>query len=169
MDLAPEALLSLAQIALGFAGFTSIIVIFKRDPTAPWSGLDAFRTARMLSASLAALFFSLLPEALFAMGLAQALVWRSGSALMFGYFLVSGRTIGTASRDLPEAERMYLDRRLAIPMAVLVVSTMLLQGLNALGIWWQPAYWAYYAGIFVLLSMSGFQFVRIVFVRPGQT
>ncbi len=46
MDLAREALLSFAQIALGFAGFTSI-VIFERDPTAPWSGLDAFRTARM--------------------------------------------------------------------------------------------------------------------------
>jgi hypothetical protein len=168
MDRAPEALLTLAQIALGFAGFTSIIVTFKRDPGAPWSAIDAFRTARMLSASLAALFFALVPEALLAIGLSSETTWRIGSALVFVYFFASGRSISKGLRDLPPSERIYLDRGLAVAVGVIVLLNTLLQVANASGLWWSPDYWAYYLGILGLLAMSSFQFVRIVFVRPNE-
>jgi hypothetical protein len=121
----------------------------------------------MLSASLSALFFALLPEGLFAMGLSRETVWRAGSGLLVAYLFVFGRTTALGLRELSESERAYFDRRLAIVATVLFVWAMLLEALNAIGIWWPPSYWAYYFGILVLLSMAAFQFVRIVFVRPG--
>src|SRR5262245_36527333 len=101
MGRSPEALLTLAQIALGFAGFTSIIVTFKHDTRETWSPIDAFRTARMLSASLAALFFALLPEALLSLDLPGATTWRIGSVLMLVYFVASGRSMGGGLQGLP--------------------------------------------------------------------
>ncbi len=165
---APDALLTLAEIALGLAGFTGVIVVFGRDPNAPWQGVDAYRVARMLSASLGGLFFSLLPEGLLATGLAPPLAWRACSALLLVYLLLAGRTAALAARALEPEQRAYLDVRYLRAVPALLGAVGVVLALNALGVWWSPGYPAYYFGVLAVLAFAAFQFVRIVFVRPGR-
>jgi hypothetical protein len=164
---APEALLTLAELALGLAGFTGVIVVFGRDPKAPWHAVDAFRVARMLSASFGGLFFSLLPEGMLATGLSAVTTWRIGSALLLGYLLLAGRSTLLAARALGPEERAYLDVRYLRAVPLLLGAVALVLASNALGVWWRPGYPAYYLGVLSLLGFAAFQFVRIVFVRPG--
>ena len=164
---APDALLTLAEIALGLAGFTGVIVVFGRDPNAPLQGVDAYRVARMLSASLGGLFFSLLPEGMLATGLAPTTTWRAGSLLLLGYLVVAGRSALVGTRALEPEQRAYLDVRYLRAVPVLLGGVGLMLGLNVLGVWWSPGYPAFYFGVLSLLAFAAFQFVRIVFVRPG--
>ena len=162
-----DALLTLAEIALGLAGFTGVIVVFGRDPKAPWHPLDSFRVVRMLSSSLGALFFSLLPEGVGATGLSAASTWRLCSLLPIGYLLVSGRNSAREFRSLHPEYRAQLNPRFLPFLGALFALVSLALAANVIGIWWVPGYPAYYFGVLYMLGFAAFQFVRIVFVRPG--
>jgi hypothetical protein len=162
-----DALLTLAEIALGFAGFTGVIVVFSRDRSAPWEPIDAFRVTRMLSASLAALFFSLLPEGLFAAGLAAGATWRVASLLLLAYMVLSARRTRRDMNALEPRDRALFDPRFFPVIIASALAVMALLLLNASGWLWPPGYAAYYFGILHMLGFAAFQFVRIIFVRPA--
>jgi hypothetical protein len=121
----------------------------------------------MLSASFGGLFFSLLPEGLLATGLSPATTWRLGSALLVAYLVFAGGSTQRAVVKLDPEERAYLDVRYMRAVPILLGAVALVLGVNALGLWWRPGYPAYYLGVLALLGFAAFQFVRIVFVRPG--
>jgi hypothetical protein len=162
-----DALLTLAEIALGLAGFTGVIVVFGRDPKAPWHPLDSYRVVRMLSSSLAALFFSLLPEGLRATGMPTVWTWRLSSALLLIYMVLSGRNALVAFRALDSEDRAQFNVRYFPIIVAGGTAVMLALALNAVGALWTPAYAVYYFGVLWQLGFAAFQFVRIVFVRPG--
>lgn len=130
---APDALLTLAEIALGLAGFTGVIV----------------------------------PEGMLATGLAPTTTWRAGSMLLLGYLVVAGRSALVGTRALEPEQRAYLDARYLRAVPVLLGGVGLMLAGNVLGVWWSPGYPAFYFGVLSLLAFAAFQFVRIVFVRPG--
>jgi hypothetical protein len=155
------------EIALGLAGFTGVIVVFGRDPMAPWHPLDSFRVVRMLSSSLAALFFSLLPEGLHATGMSSVWTWGLSSALLLTYVVLAGRSSLLAFRALAAEDRAQFDRRYFPIIVAAGTAVVLALALNVVGALWTPGYAAYYFGVLWELGFAAFQFVRIVFVRPG--
>ena len=56
-----ELLVAYSEISVGFAGFASIVVVFRRRSAGTWESADAFRFGAMLRASLLPAFFSMLP------------------------------------------------------------------------------------------------------------
>jgi len=74
MDIA-TALLTLSQIALGLAGFSSVLVALSGKPEG-WLPIDSFRIVAMLWTSFIALFLSLAPFVLHVLGVGATVIWR---------------------------------------------------------------------------------------------
>jgi hypothetical protein len=72
LDIA-EALLTLSQVAVGLAGFSSVLVALGGEPN-KWAPIDAFRIVAMLSSSFGALFLSLVPFVLHFVGIGESTV-----------------------------------------------------------------------------------------------
>ena len=66
---ASEVLLTLAEISVAFAGFSSIVATFQKRSGDDGTQFDHFRFWIMLEFSLASLLFSMLPFALYFAGL----------------------------------------------------------------------------------------------------
>ena len=75
-----DAMLSLGEISVAFAGFSSIVVLLKRRDVAEWQALDASRFRAMLLASLLTAFFAVLPFPLYKLRVPRDLLWSISSA-----------------------------------------------------------------------------------------
>lgn len=73
-----DALFTLAEIAIALAGFSAVVVIFRRDPAYRWRRSDANRFHGMVFHALAATLFCFVPVILQDLGVAAALAWRLG-------------------------------------------------------------------------------------------
>ena len=72
-----EMLLTIAELALGLAGFSGVVVGIQGARAGRLSRQDAFGLLHILSSSGAAMLFSLLPFALHEAGLSEAMAWTT--------------------------------------------------------------------------------------------
>jgi hypothetical protein len=160
-----DLLFTLAEVAVGFAGFAGLVTILSRRDghSTEQLAIDLSGLASVLGASLLVVAFSLLPPVLVQIGLAQDLSWRS-SAGMFcvaaGYYFIW---------SVPDARARYKAVDQSIPWTLklhfLIAATMILVlALCAVSILPEN----YYIGaLFAYLYFAGFAFVR-VFVSLGR-
>ena len=71
----PNALLAMAQVAIGLAGFSAILVALSGKPH-QWKAVDAFRIRNILAFTFQSVFLSLTPFVLAFFSLAEATVWK---------------------------------------------------------------------------------------------
>src|SRR4051812_32229164 len=76
-----EILTTIAQLAIGVAGFSGVAIAFKRQP-GKLIDVEAYRIAILFSNAFAAMFISLLPFPLHALYAGGSSVWRIGSAVI---------------------------------------------------------------------------------------
>ena len=89
----------LAEIAIGLAGFSSVVVAFRRRGDAGgWTRGDALRFQVMLQGALAAALFAILPAAAMGLGISARVLWPSLSGLLLT--LMIGVTVLTARKIL---------------------------------------------------------------------
>jgi drug/metabolite transporter (DMT)-like permease len=69
------ALLTLAQVAIGLAGFSAILVALSGKPH-QWTPVDAFRIRNILALSFQSVFLSLIPFVLAFFSLPESTVWK---------------------------------------------------------------------------------------------
>jgi hypothetical protein len=81
-----DALLTIAEIALVFAGFTSLIAVVRGPGRGQWRPIERIAMWLMVGWSLAALFFSLLPVLLFHYGAPPAVLWAISSGALGLFF-----------------------------------------------------------------------------------
>src|SRR5512139_786601 len=99
MDIS-EALLTLAQVAVGLIGFSSVLIALSGEPR-NWSALDKYRITGMLGNSIC-----LLPFVLTFLGVGDPAFWRV-SAGAFTVFLLMGMISNFRSyQRLPDAHRL---------------------------------------------------------------
>lgn len=79
-----QALSTLAEVSVAFAGFSGIVTVFRRRNPGEWSRLDRFRFRFMVEFSLATLALSLLPFFLSELGLPESRVWGCASVVLGG-------------------------------------------------------------------------------------
>ena len=153
-----ETLLTTAQVAVAFAGFTGLIGLFVTRERGLVEGGAMLRFRTMLDYSVIALLAALFPFLPDALQLPDQLLWRVSSIAMtlglLGYWLFVGRTL-LRSADYPKT------------MAVSVflagdIATILLLIENASGFFHAPAFFTYLAVVFWQLVGAVFGFYAVV-------
>lgn len=109
-------LYSLATIAATLAGFSGVVVVFRRQAVQDWSATERRYLWFLIGDSFLVIFFSLLPVPLMLAGLTHDQLWATSSVL-FGawFFLATGIALFGEVKD----------RRAGRSSAVTFVTTML--------------------------------------------
>jgi hypothetical protein len=156
----PDQLAVLAEVAVGLAGFSSIIVVFRRrSATDAWEPEDAFRFKIMLEASLVAGLFAISPGALAGVGLAPDLLWSVHSAVLLIYMVSNLLRRSYQFRALPTQS---LNPRVAGVLLVGGVITIIVQALNAARVGIPHGPGPYLFGVTWLVAYSGLMFYRLI-------
>ena len=161
----PDALTTIAEVALGLAGFSGVVVVLGRQPGA-FTRVEVGRLIVLLMSSLGAMFFALLPFALSPLGLSDSAVWRISGALLAIFATAHiGISYSELQRVRKEAPEIYSPSVRTIHFSLLL-AIVVLQVVNV-GKGGQLGLSLYIFGLMGLLGVAAFQFVRILFVRPG--
>lgn len=163
MDTA-NLLQTIAEVSIAFAGFSGLIVSFRKRP-GPLTPVHKFRLRVLLALAFGALFLSFLPGSLRAYGVAEATVWIACCMVFVLYSLIFNvwltvNAVRTA-REAPEIFDWFAYTRMVAGHAVLigVQVAVLISGHIDLG----PA--AFLSGLIWFLLHAVQQFCRILFVR----
>ena len=153
-----DTLLTTAQVAVAFAGFTGLIGLFVTRDRGLVEGGAMFRFRTMLDYSVIALLSALFPFLPDALQLPDDLIWRVSSIAMLlglgGYWLLVGRVL-LRSADHPKS--------MAVPIFVTGdIATILLLIENASGFFHTPAFFTYLAVVFWQLVGAVFGFYAVV-------
>ena len=163
----PDALSTIAEIALGLAGFSGVVVVLGRQPGS-FSEVEAGRLALLLVSSIGAMFLALLPLSLAPLGLGDALLWRISAATFtafgFAHWLVGRSRVRIVRTQAPEIySRATSVFNYATVGTAMVLQLVVLARPRDLG----PG--LYVLGLLSLLLAATLQFVRMLFVRPQRS
>jgi hypothetical protein len=163
-----DALLSIAEIALGTAGFGGIFVAFSRDRSAPRSPADTYRLVILLCAALSTLVLSLLPLALLELGVREMAVWSIGSGAMIALIVtlltVTWRFRTTHRETIREGEFSWA----ANLIWVLSFGLLAAEIANALGfVAPARAFGVFLLGLIFLVAFGAYLFARMLFLWRG--
>ncbi|RLA45298.1 MAG: hypothetical protein DRR42_19545 [Gammaproteobacteria bacterium] len=149
-----ELLITYSEISVGFAGFASIVVLFRRRSTGNWEPTDAFRFGAMLRASLLPALFSLVPLPLIRLGISDAHVWQFTSLLIASYMVWGGAKLALLKVALVPWTRGTL-----ILFHAVVLFT---QFVNLFGIGSSPQSGWVLLGLVGCLGLAGWHFYHLV-------
>jgi len=162
-----DVLLTIAEVSIAFAGFASIVAVLGRREGGGWPTEDVDRFWVMIEYSLAALFFAMVPFALYHLGIREPVLWELASALiavfLLGYAVMVSRRL--IRHRLADAIRSHV---LSVGgMFTVCAGLIVLEGLNAVSAPFDEPFGIYLVGILWLLFGAGFMFIRLLsVVRP---
>lgn len=157
-----DVLLTIAEVAVAFAGFASLVGILGQQDSVDPPLVLGFRMRGMLLTSLVVVGFSLVPIVLGEYGLTARLVWVLASLALLVVSLWYVRWLLNAVQEIGRARIRpnRLQRRVILPTLLLsLIAVALLLAANLLLA--SPA--LYLTALGLLLFQSGFAFSLIVF------
>jgi hypothetical protein len=159
-----ELLLTIAQTALGIAGFSGVMSAFMKRP-GKLTSVETYRVAVLLGVSFSAMFLAFLPLVVEALGSTSARLWTEASATMASFSIV-GLTIfllasWRISRQAPEIFNPWVMGATGLGHLV----NVLLQLVNAADDVAQPG--IYVIGLLWYLFHAALQFSRMLFIQPA--
>jgi hypothetical protein len=161
----PNALLTLAQVAIGLAGFATILVALSGKPH-QWTHVDAFRIRSILGFSFLSVFLSLVPFVLAFFSLPESTVWKV-SLLIIAITTLSGVLLVLRGvYRLSRPERAVLRLLVVSMVTATLFITAVVELLGAFGIV-RPAPGVFFLGMVVLLGISTVLVARFLFARPA--
>jgi hypothetical protein len=168
----PESLLTIAQLALGLAGFSGVILVFSGSPDA-MHPMDRLRMRMLLSMSLGAMILCVLPFGIELLGIEGDTLWRICSGALVVtlapiaiLFFLDYRNIGRAHpREL--AAGAMGGGAAAVIATVGGAGMSLLALAHALGALPRQGRAIFFFFVFWLLAMAAYLFTSLIFVRPG--
>ncbi len=165
-----DVLLAVAEIAIAFAGFSSIVAVLGQRTSGRWGRADVFRLAAMVQSSLITLLFAFLPLCLSFLGLGEPAAWVVASILLAGAIALLTSLSHLRARSLyspAESSSAGTSRGIAAAMLLLGGLIVALQVCNIFGVVFKRGPGPYITGLVLLLGISAVQFVRLLF--PGLT
>jgi len=157
-----EGLQTIAEVAVGIAGFGGIIVAITRNRD-EWESWDEIRIWGVLVPSISAVLLALLPLGLSSAGLASDALWRVASGIMVAAGGLGFLAFGWRFRaTLAEGPLHPVLGRVLSGGSVL---NLLCQASNAVGIGFRGSFSVYYFGLLWFLVYSGLEFISLVFLR----
>ena len=159
-----DILLTVAEIAVAFAGFASIVAIFQARWTQDDAPFDLFRFWVMLAFSLAALLFALIPFPLHFLGVAPSEVWRASSLLLACFVVANTLFVGRLYWRGVAAVVTSLNPVIAVFAYAIYAVILIAQIANAAGLLGGPGFGLYLLGLLLILFSAALNFVRLVWV-----
>jgi hypothetical protein len=159
-----DILQTIAEVSIGFAGFTSVVAVLGRRATGEWTAIDRFRLSQMLATSLAALLLSLLPLVLAQLGFSERLSWGSASTILAAYTIFLAASSQRRIRQLPSEEQSQIMRPLLWSIQAVVAAVVSCLLINAAGVFFHQEPGPYLLGLYLLLGLSAFQFTRLLLI-----
>ncbi len=150
-----DVLFSLAQVAVAFAGFSAIVVLFGRRDSGRWRRDQADRFHGMVVHAMVAVLFCLLPLLIGVFTPDRALIWNLASALL------GIEIVGHVSAVLFMATTTGVLVKLFVSIGYLFG---MVQFMNVAGVEFDHEFRAYLAGVVWHVIMSGLLFVMLVWV-----
>jgi hypothetical protein len=168
MELRDE-LLTVAELAIGIAGFSAVVAAFSARGHLHESDLYRFRGLIVIAATAAGLAF--VPSLLSSSGVSGPTLWSTASAIMIVAWFAAVIPFGLLMRNLrrdPEQDPNVVPSPAAIALlAVPTVSNLLVQTSNVFGVGGESSGAPYLFGTLVWLWAAGVLFVGIVTRRPA--
>jgi uncharacterized membrane protein len=161
-----DALLTMAQVAVGLIGFSSVLIALSGEPN-NWSSLDRFRITGMLGNSVALLLVSFLPFVLAFLGVEDRVAWRASAGVFAACMLIGMVANFRAFRRLPEEHRRATRPALFWTIYLLGSVVLITLAAAALGLLAAPE-GAFFLGLFFSLLLSTYLIVRFLFARPSR-
>jgi len=149
-------------VAVAFAGFSGLITAFLSRREAAWREVETLRFWQVLTYSLTALGFSLLPVLLDWGGLASRLLWSVSSGSLALGILIVGTSFLRWANHLPASQREQFSRPLVVVTGVGLVGSVIVSGLNAVQVGLAGGRAPYLVALMWLLFMAGLNFVRLL-------
>jgi hypothetical protein len=160
-----EALLAIAQIALGLAGFSAVLVALSGEPTR-WTPLDSFRISGMLTLSFGALFLSLAPFVLGFLSVSESATWRISAGAIALFTFGASTMAFSRFRRLSPTDRTTLNPQLVYANQIVLSLVALLEVAAAGGLVGAVS-GVFFLGLVSLLGLAAFTVVRFLFARPA--
>lgn len=160
-----SALLTLAQIAIGLAGFSAILVALSGKPH-QWTPVDAFRIRNILALSFQTVFLSLIPFVLAFFSLPESKVWQVSLLIIALGTLGGVLLVLSGVYRLSRPERAVLNAVVVSTVTAILSTMAVVELLAAFGIV-RPATGVFFFGLVVLLGVSTVLVARFLFARPA--
>jgi hypothetical protein len=161
-----EALLAIAQISLGLAGFGGVFVAVggRASGRAP---ADTYRLVMLQSTALSTLLLSLLPVAFMGLGAPEDATWRFCSALLAALLAgVLGFSI-RLRRPYEDEIRIGEQRWVSRLLWTGALACFAVQPLNALGLFGERGFGVFFASLVFLVAFGSYLFARMLFLWRG--
>ncbi len=157
-----DFLLTFAEVAAAFAGFSAVVSSFARRRETAVLRINHYRTRVMIEYSLCVVVFSFVPYLLFVVLASQELAWRiSSAALALTWTFVAITAGRRVKRILGTSGYVAAPGFSFLMLGLTVVGTTMLT-LNAVGFPLGSVDGAYLSGLFFPLLQSAFYFLHIV-------
>jgi hypothetical protein len=163
---AADALTTLAQVSVAFAGFSGIVTAFRRRSPGEWSDLDRFRFRFMVEFSLATLALSMLPLFLVELGLSEPRAWTVASLVLGGGALSYLARSALQLRRLLAAGEQVSRTLAAVSVAIGIAVAASAFG-NAANLFSHPS-GVYLAGVGGCLFVSSAMFARLLLANSAE-
>ena len=161
----PDSLQTIAEISIGLAGFSGLIVALRKNP-GPLMDVQKYRLKILFAMTFGAMFLSLLPDLLLNFHVPDHRIWFDSSAAMFVYssFFVIWLILGArrVARVAPE----IFDWLVFSSLTAGHLTVLLLQLAVVMGFIEDRAPGAYSLGLIWYLIHAAQQFVRMLFILP---
>jgi hypothetical protein len=163
----PQSLQTIAEIGIAFAGFSGLVIAFRRK-AGPLTAVHRYRLRILLALAFGALFLALLPDLLASTGIDPATCWRvlAGVAAVFSsVFLAWWCAVSRRmARIVPEIFHRFAVTRIVTGHATVALLLIAVAGgpLEAQGA-------AVYLGALAwYLVHAAQQFWRMLFIQPRE-
>jgi len=160
-----NALLTFAQVAIGLAGFSAILVALSGKPH-QWTPVDAFRIRNILAFSFQSAFLALIPVVLAFFSVPQPAVWQVSLLILAIATLGGVLLVLSGVYRLSPSERAVLN---AVVVSAVVAVLCLMAAVELLAAFdiARPASGVFFLGLVVLLGISTVLVARFLFARPA--
>lgn len=161
----PDWFQTIAEVAIGLAGFSSLVVALRRD-AGPLSNIQKFRMSVLFGMAFGAMFLSFTPWLLSASGVSPDFVWKIAALTMitwsvgFMYFWMS------RSRRVAQSTPEIFNWRAFSTMTAGHIVNLVLQFSIVLSWFTDTAPGIFGCGLVWYLMHGSQQFVRMLFVQP---
>jgi hypothetical protein len=161
----PDSLQTIAQIGIAFAGFSGLVISFRRK-AGPLSVVHKYRLRVLLTLAFGAMFLSLLPDLLQHLDVTARRLWRVATLVAAVYSCVFLAWWYAASRHMLRLVPEIFSRFALLRMTLGHLAIMVLLCVAAAGYLEPYAPGVFLAALAWYLLHSAQQFSRMLFVQP---
>ena len=161
----PDSLQTIAEISIGLAGFSGLIVALRKNP-GPLTDVQKYRLKILFAMTFGAMFLSLLPDLLLNFHVPDERIWFDSSAAMFTYSLFFIFWLVAGARRVAKVAPEIFNWLVFSSLTAGHVVVLLLQLAVMTGLIETRAPGIFSLGLIWYLIHAAQQFVRMLFILP---